>query len=316
MAASTDLFMEVGDPGTATTLSAPGYTAGGNSMTVGSTSNWPTATGVIFAVDEAEIVDGEEVRIDGTYNEYAGKVASATGLTEVTWERGVGDRNYAAGALTRVYIVVSAERENRLAQGMVVQHKQDGTHANTITTDTINENTSANGITVDGLNIKDSKLNTNNSVVTANITDAAVTAAKIATVTKKISLSAATATYADEANTINRYYGFIPNDYVSGDVLLYGLVRSTASGGDIYMRVNGYRFRDGVAFSQLANNENADFTYGGTANVSTKRLVDTLTAANIQAGDGIWYTINRATGDSNTGIVDIDTVYIEYTGRI
>lgn len=46
--------------------------------------------------------------------------------------------------------------------------------------DVINENTSANGVTIDSLNIKDGKLNTNNSVVTANITDSAVTTAKIA----------------------------------------------------------------------------------------------------------------------------------------
>lgn len=49
----------------------------------------------------------------------------------------------------------------------------------TLNTDAVNEFTSANGVTVDGLNIKDSKLNTNNSVVTANITDSAVTTAKI-----------------------------------------------------------------------------------------------------------------------------------------
>lgn len=49
----------------------------------------------------------------------------------------------------------------------------------TLNTNTISEFTGANGVTVDGLNIKDSKLNTNNSVVTANITDDAVTAAKI-----------------------------------------------------------------------------------------------------------------------------------------
>ena len=49
----------------------------------------------------------------------------------------------------------------------------------TLTTDTVSEHTAANGVTVDGLNIKDSKLNTNNSVVTANITDAAVTPAKL-----------------------------------------------------------------------------------------------------------------------------------------
>ncbi len=133
-ASANDLFMEVGDPGTATTLSAPGYIAGGTSMTVGSTSNWPTATGVIFAVDEAEIVDGEEVRVDGTYNEFEGTVASATGITNVDWVRGVGDRNYSAGALTRVYIVVSAERENRLAQGMLVEHSQTGTHTNVTAT--------------------------------------------------------------------------------------------------------------------------------------------------------------------------------------
>ena len=46
--------------------------------------------------------------------------------------------------------------------------------------DTIQENTSANGITVDGLNIKDSKLVTANSVVAANITADAIDATKIA----------------------------------------------------------------------------------------------------------------------------------------
>lgn len=49
----------------------------------------------------------------------------------------------------------------------------------TLNTNTISEFTATNGVTVDGLNIKDGKLNTNNSVVTANITDAAVTAAKL-----------------------------------------------------------------------------------------------------------------------------------------
>lgn len=39
---------------------------------------------------------------------------------------------------------------------------------------TINEETAANGVTVDGLNIKDGKLNTNDSVVTANYTDGSI----------------------------------------------------------------------------------------------------------------------------------------------
>ena len=50
----------------------------------------------------------------------------------------------------------------------------------TIKADTIAETTGANGVAVDGLTIKDGKLNTNDSVVTANITDANVTSAKLA----------------------------------------------------------------------------------------------------------------------------------------
>lgn len=49
----------------------------------------------------------------------------------------------------------------------------------TLNTNTVSEFTAANGVAVDGLNIKDGKLNTNNSVVTTNITDDAVTPAKI-----------------------------------------------------------------------------------------------------------------------------------------
>lgn len=49
----------------------------------------------------------------------------------------------------------------------------------TLTVNTIAEHTAANGVTIDSLNIKDGKLNTNDSVVTSNITDDAVTAPKL-----------------------------------------------------------------------------------------------------------------------------------------
>lgn len=52
----------------------------------------------------------------------------------------------------------------------------------TLNTNTVSEFTAANGVAVDGLNIKDGKLNTNNSVVTTNITDDAVTPAKISAI--------------------------------------------------------------------------------------------------------------------------------------
>jgi hypothetical protein len=130
-ASANDMFMEIGSPGTATTLSAPGYTAGGTTITVGSTSNWPTTTGTIFAIDEIEIVDGKEVQIQNSYNEFEGTVDTATTITNVNWVDGDGDRNYSAGSSTRVYIPVSAERENRLARGMAVSHSQDGHIATT-----------------------------------------------------------------------------------------------------------------------------------------------------------------------------------------
>jgi len=176
-AAYTDLFPEVGDPGTATTLSSPGYTAASsNTATVGSTSGWPTGTGVIFVIDESSTVAGVTKRTAGTYNEYSGTVASATLISNVTWERGDGNRNYPAGANTRVYVGLANEWGNRVVQGMVVEHKQTGAHSavtadsivvadgGTIEVDTVNEATAANGVTVDGLNIKDSKLVTANSV--------------------------------------------------------------------------------------------------------------------------------------------------------
>lgn len=108
-------------------MSAPGYTIADTTITVGSTSNWPTDTGVVFAIDEAQVVDGHEVQVAGTYNEYIGTVASGTGVTNVAWQTGVGDRNYASGALTRVYIPVSAERENRIVEWGLVHADQDGT---------------------------------------------------------------------------------------------------------------------------------------------------------------------------------------------
>lgn len=49
----------------------------------------------------------------------------------------------------------------------------------TLQADTVSEYTSANGVTIDGLNIKDGVLNTNNSVVTANIAASAVTPTKL-----------------------------------------------------------------------------------------------------------------------------------------
>ena len=132
--------MKVGSPGTATTLSAPGYTVGDTSITVGSTSNWSTDTGVAFAIDQAQVVNGVEVQVPGTYNEYVGTVASGTSVSNVSWATGSGDRNYSAGALTRVYIPVSATRENRIVDWGLVHANQDGTLKTTAVQAALNTN--------------------------------------------------------------------------------------------------------------------------------------------------------------------------------
>lgn len=127
-AAATDKFTKVGNPGTATTLAAPGHTSGETSLTVVSTSNWPTDTGTIFAMDTVSIVNGVEVRDVGSYREYEGVVASSTSITGVTPRFG-SDRDFAAGTTTRVYIPVAGSQNDRMVDGLLTSLAQDGTLA-------------------------------------------------------------------------------------------------------------------------------------------------------------------------------------------
>lgn len=128
MAASVnDKLLKVGTPGTATTLSAPGYTSGGVTINVVSTTGWPTDTLVAFAIDTATVVNGVEVRVAGTYTEYVGIVTSATAIASMTLTYGT-PQSYAAGALTRVYIPVSSTRENYIVNWGTLEHTQTGAH--------------------------------------------------------------------------------------------------------------------------------------------------------------------------------------------
>ncbi|MCK9461455.1 MAG: hypothetical protein M0R80_17635 [Proteobacteria bacterium] len=193
MAANTqDYFSHVGSPGTATTLAAPGHLIGGTSITVVSTTNWSTDTGVVFAMDTVSIVNGVEVRDVGSYTEWTGIVTGATTIESMVLRYG-SDQNYPAGSTSRVYIPVASSRENRLVDGLLIEHKQTGKHAavtadsvvvadgGNIEVDHILEAAAAHGVDIDGLLIKDGKLATNDSVVTDNITAGAVTNAKLST---------------------------------------------------------------------------------------------------------------------------------------
>jgi hypothetical protein len=128
-AAATDKFLKTGLPGTAASLAAPGYTIGDSSITISSTTDWPTDTGVIFGIDVAEIVNGQEVRMDGSYCVFSGVVTSGTVISNLSLEFGT-PQNYAAGALTRVYITISTIHNERLINGILAEHKQTGAHSN------------------------------------------------------------------------------------------------------------------------------------------------------------------------------------------
>ena len=128
-ASASDYFKKVGLPGNATTLAAPGHTIGGTSFTVDSTSLWPTDTGVTFAIDT---VDGTGARINGTYTVWDGVVSSATTITGAVLRYGT-DQNYSAGSTTRVYILPTSTRENKLVDGLLVTHELTGLQKSGVT---------------------------------------------------------------------------------------------------------------------------------------------------------------------------------------
>lgn len=128
-AALTDKFLQVGTPGTVTSLQSPGKALAATSINVGSTSNWPTVTGVVFAM---RIVDPSLVStanpsgtVPGTYTEWIGTVAGATIAINPIPVYG-SDQVYPAGANTQVFVVVAAEQMNRLVNGVLTFANQDG----------------------------------------------------------------------------------------------------------------------------------------------------------------------------------------------
>jgi hypothetical protein len=150
-ASATDKFKKVGVAGTATTLSAPGHSISGTTITVGSTTNWPTDTGVTFAIRQ---VDSSGALVAGTYTEWNGTVSGST-ITNMTLVYGT-DQVYPAGSTTQVYIPVSAARDNELVDGLLEEHDQDGTHGDITPTSVNTGAITATSITTSALTISGS----------------------------------------------------------------------------------------------------------------------------------------------------------------
>ena len=152
----------------------------------------------------------------------------------------------------------------------------------TIKADTIAETTSANGVAVDGLTIKDGKLNTNDSVVTANITDANVTTAKIT------DANVTTAKIADDAITLAKMASGTDGNLISYDTSGNPVAVATGSSGQILTSAGAGAvpsFQDaaggGILLATYHTVDTASRAYSGTSSYSkaSNTLDITLTPA-------------------------------------
>lgn len=165
----------------------------------------------------------------------------------------------------------------------------------------------------DGTGISD------NAIINRHIGDEAVDLAELKKVTKYVSFGYSK-TAMNDGSTITGIplcVVKVPNDYVSGtDIVLKCTSRNTSGSGVVVRRLDVYRFRDATALSAQVSAANVNRTVSST-NVVFSTL-QTLAAANWQAGDGLGATLNRVGADgadTNTGIEDCDGMWIEYTGR-
>lgn len=185
-AANTDKFKKVQRKFSTTLSSTLAQSA--TTAALSSTSGLPTDTAVTVTIDR---VDSNGTATPSSEEVVTGVVSGSNIQNLVRGKEGTSDQAHSAGAV--VEMLWTETVWNDAVDGMVAEHNQDGTHSavtadsvvvadgGTLEVDTVNEATAANGVTIDGLNIKDSKLVTADSVVTANITDDAVTGDKLAT---------------------------------------------------------------------------------------------------------------------------------------
>ena len=266
-ASANDKFMKAG-AGTVTTLSAPGKALSATSITVGSTTNYPTDTGIVFAIRQVD-VNGELVA--GTYTEWAGTVTSGTTLSMDAAPVYGSDQVYPAGSTTQVYIPLSSSAHNKMVDGLLVSHDQDGT--------------------LKAGAVDNAAVLASNVVETAKIKDGAVTAGKLGLVMVSAyksgssqSLSAGTWTLVT-LNSENFDVGgnFASNKFTAPTTGYY-LVSITCVIGIYGISSTAYAsaaiYKNGSSFQQT-------MTIQGSGNANTVPRLSTTALMSLTAGDYI-----------------------------
>lgn len=167
-----DNFLKTG-ASTVTTLAAPGKALADTSITVGSTTNYPLDTDIVFAIRQ---VDTNGDLVAGTYTEWIGTVTSGTTLSMVATPVYGSDQVYPAGSTTQVYIPLSSYAHNRMIDALLGIINQNGTLKDTaIPANSIDNTNIKTGAAIVGTKFAD------NSIPTAKYQDSSVSNAKLKT---------------------------------------------------------------------------------------------------------------------------------------
>jgi hypothetical protein len=136
-----------------TTTTSGAVSSAATTVGLNSTGDYANGDIVVLIIDPAD-PDKKQVFV-GTID------VGGSQVTGVKWAGGT-NQSHASGATVVDYY--DAAHIRMITKGFLAQHKQSGSHADTITTDTINENTSGNGVTIDGVTMKDGAINTAGAV--------------------------------------------------------------------------------------------------------------------------------------------------------
>lgn len=255
MAASqTDKFKKAG-LATVTTLAAPGKALAATSITVGSTTNFPTGTGLIVAIRQ---VNTAGTLVAGTYTEWRATVTSGTSLAIEATPVAGSDQVYAAGSTTQVFVPLSSYGYNELVDGLLVSLDQDGT----LKAGAVDNAAVLADDVVETAKIKDG------AVSTAKLVDGAVTGAKLATSTTQAGYAEITSNFTTTSIT---------------PTIVTGLSATVTLAAGQKVKVSAYIPR--LSNSALRNNSITiwDGAVGGTAVASTQLTTDPAYVGQVEA---------------------------------